>query len=145
GTLPMAGLAVDRDLVPEYPGITGAESITDWDPPFPVDLKRVRARDEDYWKEYRTAPKAFVTLEAGQKLWASRFGKLTSIRVGGTSNAAAFAQKLRRLIDPERLGMAVYAPRAPALASARGSTDFGEYFTYFSFFLVVSALLLAGL
>ena len=145
GTLPMAGLAVDRDLVPEYPGITGAESITDWDPPFPVDLKRVRARDEDYWKNYRTAPKAFVTLEAGQKLWASRFGKLTSIRVGGTSNAAAFAQKLRRLIDPERLGMSVYAPRAQALASARGSTDFGEYFTYFSFFLVVSALLLAGL
>ena len=41
--------------------------------------------------------------------------------------------------------MAVYAPRAQALASARGSTDFGEYFTYFSFFLVVSALLLAGL
>ena len=31
------------------------------------------------------------------------------------------------------------------MAASRGSTDFGEYFTYFSFFLVLSALLLAGL
>ena len=35
--------------------------------------------------------------------------------------------------------------RAEALAAANGTTDFGEYFIYFSFFLVVAALLLAGL
>ena len=29
--------------------------------------------------------------------------------------------------------------------ASRGSTDFGEYFTYFSFFIVVSGLLLSGL
>ena len=29
--------------------------------------------------------------------------------------------------------------------AARGATDFGQYFVYFSFFLVVAALLLAGL
>src|SRR5262249_19070411 len=34
---------------------------------------------------------------------------------------------------------------ADGVAASRGSTDFGEYFTYFSFFLVVSALLLAAL
>ena len=49
--------------------------------------------------------------------------------------------KLRRLIDPAQLGMAVFTPRAQALRPAQGSTDFGQYFTYFSFFLVVSALL----
>jgi len=145
GVLPMTGIAVDRDLTPEYPGITEATSIGDWDPPFPVDLKRVRPRDEDYWKKYRTAPKAFIALETGQKLWASRFGKATSIRVAGTSDANAFAMKLRAAIDPAQLGMVVYAPREQALQSARGSTDFSEYFTYFSVFLVVSALLLAGL
>jgi putative ABC transport system permease protein len=145
GIFPMTGLSVDRDLTPEYPGITEAKSMGDWDPPFPVDLKRVRPRDEDYWKKYRTAPKAFISLDTGQKLWGSRFGKATSIRIEGTSNAAAFARKLRARIDPDKLGMAVVAPRAQALAGARGSTDFGQYFTYFSFFLVVSALLLAGL
>ncbi len=142
--LPMTGIAIDRDLTPEYPGITEAQTIGDWDPPFPVDLKKVRPRDEEYWKNYRTAPKAFVSLETAQKLWGSRFGKVTSIRVDGL-DAAAFAQKLRALIDPPALGMAVIEPRAQALKQAGGSTDFGEYFTYFSFFLVVSALLLTGL
>jgi putative ABC transport system permease protein len=145
GILPMTGIAVDRDLTPEYPGITDATSIGDWDPPFPVDLKRVRPHDEDYWKQYRTAPKAFITLETGQKLWASRFGKATSIRVTGTSDAGAFATKLRAAIDPATLGMVAYSPREVGVQSARGSTDFSEYFAYFSFFLVVSALLLAGL
>ncbi len=145
GILPMTGIAVDRDLTPEYPGITEADTIGDWDPPFPVDLKRVRPRDEDYWKKYRTSPKAFIPLAAGQKLWGSRFGHATSIRIEGTSDAAAFSQRLRAAIDPTQLGMAAYSPRARSLQSAQGSTDFGEYFTYFSFFLVVSALLLAGL
>ena len=142
--LPMTGIAIDRDLTPEYPGITEARTIGDWDPPFPIDLKKVRPRDEDYWKKYRTAPKAFVALETAQKLWGSRFGKVTSVRVGG-SDVTAFSQKLRALIDPQALGMAIVEPRAQALKQAEGSTDFGEYFTYFSFFLVVSALLLTGL
>jgi len=142
--LPMTGIAIDRDLTPEYPGIPGAQTIGDWDPPFPIDLKKVRPRDEEYWKKYRTAPKAFVSLETAQKLWGSRFGKVTSVRVEG-SDAAAFSQKLRALIDPQMLGMAIVEPRAPALKQAEGSTDFGEYFTYFSFFLVISALLLTGL
>lgn len=142
--LPMSGIAVDRDLIPEYPGITEAQTIGDWDPPFPVDLKRVRPRDEEYWKKYRTAPKAFVALETAQKLWGSRFGNVTSVRVEG-SDAGVFAKKLRALIDPQALGMAIVEPRAQALKQAEGSTDFGEYFTYFSFFLVISALLLTGL
>ena len=42
-------------------------------------------------------------------------------------------------------GMAVRDTRSDALAASRGATDFGEYFAYFSFFLVVSALVLAAL
>jgi putative ABC transport system permease protein len=142
--LPMTGIAIDRDLTPEYPGITEAQSIGNWDPPFPVDLKKVRPRDEEYWKKYRTAPKAFVSLETAQELWGSRFGKVTSVRVDG-SDAPKFALELRKSIDPQALGMTIVEPRAQALKQAEGSTDFGEYFTYFSFFLVVSALLLTGL
>ncbi|HEX4900540.1 MAG TPA: ABC transporter permease, partial [Pyrinomonadaceae bacterium] len=79
--IPMDGLATDRDLVPDYPGISESESLSDWNPPFPIDLQRVRPQDEDYWKKYRTAPKAFVPLEVSQQLWRSRFGQLTSLRV----------------------------------------------------------------
>ena len=45
--LPILGPAADRDLVPEYPGITDSDRVADWDPPFPVDLNRVRPIDEE--------------------------------------------------------------------------------------------------
>ena len=149
--VPVAGLAADRDLVPDYPGISGAESVSSWDPPFPVDLSRIRPQDEDYWDEYRTTPKAFVTLARGQQLWASRFGALTSLRLAppsGTSPGEAlarFAEEFARVSDPAASGFEVLAVRAEGLAASRGATDFGEYFLYFSFFIVVSALLLAAL
>ncbi|HEX9919616.1 MAG TPA: ABC transporter permease, partial [Pyrinomonadaceae bacterium] len=81
GVVPMRGLAADRELTPEYPGISGTESLSDWDPPFPLDLARVRPQDEDYWKQFRTTPKAFIPLARGQELWQTRYGKLTSLRL----------------------------------------------------------------
>ena len=41
----------------------------------------MRPQDEAYWNQYRTTPKAFVPLEAGQRLWRNRYGAVTSIRV----------------------------------------------------------------
>ena len=142
--VPLKGAAADRDLAPEYPGMTDSESLHDWDPPFPVDLRRVRPRDEEYWKAHRTTPKAFIALERGQQLWGSRFGKLTSIRLTPALRDA-FEKRLRETVDPLQAGLAVVPVRAQGLAAAQGSTDFGEYFTYFSFFLVISALVLTGL
>jgi putative ABC transport system permease protein len=141
----------DRDLAPVYPGISDSPSLADWDPPFPVDLRRIRPADEAYWNDYRTTPKAFVPLEVGQGLWRSRYGALTSIRAtppDGRSIEAAreqIEQRLRARIDPLATGLAVRDVRAEGLAASRGATDFGEYFVYFSFFLVVSALLLVAL
>ena len=66
GVVAMRGLAADRELTPEYPGISGTESLSDWDPPFPLDLARVRPQDEAYWKEFRTTPKAFIRSRAGR-------------------------------------------------------------------------------
>jgi ABC-type lipoprotein release transport system permease subunit len=149
--VPIAGLAADRDLAPVYPGITEAKSLGDWDPPFPIDLKRVRKVDEDYWDRYRTTPKAFVPLEVGQRLWRSRFGDRTSVRLtprpdeSPTAARDRYARALRSRVDPIAMGLAVRDVRADGLAASRGATDFGEYFTYFSFFLVVSALMLAAL
>ena len=147
--MPIEGLAADRQLAPEYPGISGADSLADWDPPFPIDLSRIRPQDERYWTEFRTTPKAFVPYERGRDLWSTQFGRATSIRMvvpGGTdvgSVAGPLAQELERTLDPAAMGMAMIPTRQLALAASGGATDFGEYFTYFSFFLVVSALLLA--
>ena len=135
--------AADRDYAPEYPGITESNSLHDWDPPFPLDLHRVRPADEQYWKQYRATPKAFIALARGQQLWGTRFGKLTSIRISPPS--PAYADALRAAIDPAQMGLSVIPVKARGLAASQGATDFGEYFVYFSFFLMVSALLLTGL
>ncbi|MFH1575308.1 MAG: FtsX-like permease family protein, partial [Acidobacteriota bacterium] len=150
GAVAMGG-DVDASLAPEYPGITGARSITAWDPPFPMDLRRIRPADEDYWDRYKAAPKAFVTLAAGQAFWQSRYGRHSAVRVAlpaGADLAAAqedYAERLLRRLDPEEAGFSVSDIRERGLAASRGSTDFGEYFVYFSFFLIAAALLLAAL
>ena len=141
---PISGLAADRHLAPEYPGITGAESLSDWDPPFPLDLGRVRKVDEDYWDRYRATPKAFLLLDDARSLWSTRYGGLTSIRLG-TADEAAVTATLGRLIGPELSGLAIIPLRESGEMASRGATDFGAYFSYFSFFLVVSALLLVVL
>jgi putative ABC transport system permease protein len=149
--IPFRGLADDRELVPDYPGITESATLGDWNPPFPIDLKRVRPQDEEYWKQHRTTPKGFIPLQAAQQLWQSRFGKVTSVRLspraGGDLAAAGqlVEQNLRNTLSPAQMGLAVLPVRAAGLEASRGATDFGEYFLYFSFFLVVSALMLTAL
>ncbi len=143
--VPIQGFAADPDLAPHYPGITDSDDLGNWDPPFPLDLKRVRPRDEDYWDRYRTTPKAFLSLERGQQLWQSRYGKLTSLRLTPITEMEAYRANLRSALDPLRMGLAVHSVRAQGLEASQGTTDFGEYFVYFSFFLVASAVLLAAL
>ena len=145
------GFTADRRLAPEYPGITAANSLADWDPPFPVDLSRVRPQDEAYWRQYRMTPKAFVEYARGRELWKTRYGAATSIRFPAPAGADAahvaerVRDRLRPLLQPRAMGLTISAARRDALLASNGATDFGEYFTYFSFFIVVSALLLTVL
>ena len=67
--VPLSGDAADRNLTPDYPGITGSPSLRDWDPPFPLDLARIRPADERYWDRYQATPKAFIRLDRGRRLW----------------------------------------------------------------------------
>jgi ABC-type antimicrobial peptide transport system permease subunit len=128
--------------------------LADWDPPFPISLRLVRPIDEDYWDRYRTTPKAFIPLETAQRIWRSRHGQISSLRLRrstATDSAAleALAAHLRteipRSVDPLRAGLSAVDIRAQNLTASTGATDFGAYFSYFSFFLVVSAVLLAAL
>jgi ABC-type antimicrobial peptide transport system permease subunit len=149
--VPMTGLAADRRLAPEYPGITGAETLSDWDPPFPLDLSRVRKQDEQYWHDHRATPKAFIDYERARDLWSTRYGTLTGLRFGATPSRTAeslgdaLRSQLQKTVAPASLGVALVPSRRLALDASAGATNFGEYFTYFSFFIVFSALLLTVL
>ena len=147
----MSGAAIDRGLTPTYPGITDAAKVSDWDPPFPVDLKRVKDRDEAYLDQYRAVPKAYIELRDGLKLWHdpnSPHGRYTSLRFRPSAGADvdAFANKLRAAmvgqLDLNVARLRVLPVREEALKAGKGSTDFGVLFISFSFFLLASAMML---
>ncbi len=151
--LPLDDTTGDDGWTPPYPGITDADTMARWDPPYEgfVDLDRIDDDDEAYWERYRTAPKAFVSLEQGQTLWSSRFGEVTSIRLAVPEDrnvqrvAEAFESALLEHLRPEQLGLAFRPVRAEGIAASRGGTDFAGLFIGLSFFLILSAALLVGL
>ncbi len=152
GVIPMTGPADDRGLTPVLRGITDQKSIANWkNPPFPYDPSRVKLRDDQYWKDHRATPRAYVNLAAGQKLWGSRFGSLTSIRLapkdGGDLEKAktAFEAALLSHLKPDQAGLAFQPVKEQSLKASNGSNDFGVLFICFSIFLIVAALLLVGL
>jgi len=148
--VPLDGLYADRSLMPEFPGMAKAESTHDWDAGFPI-VHKIRDQDEAYWKQYRGTPKAFITLSAGQKLWANRFGDLTAIRwrvpegFSAMDFRRALYDRLLENLEPAEVGLRFEPVRAQALAAANQSQDFGELFLGFSFFLIVAGLLLMAL
>ncbi len=149
GIVPITGIAADRRLSPAYPGITDAESVGDWDPPFPIDLQLVRPVDEEYWDKYRTTAKAFVPLEIAQELWRTRYGAVSSVRLRTSGpqdpGTSGLRESVARSVGAIRGGLVVVDVRSQNVSASVGATDFGAYFSYFSFFLVVSALLLTAL
>lgn len=141
----------DPDLTPVVKGITDQESIEDWDAPFPFDIRRMQAADDDYWDNHRTTPKAFVSLVAGQKLWGSRFGNVTSIRVPVSEEVTEskvreqLSAALRRSDVLASIGMSFAPVKAEGLAASAGTTPFDVLFLMLSFFIILAAVLLIAL
>lgn len=142
-------VANDPDLTPEVKGITDQESIADWDAPFPFDYQRIRDQDDTYWDHQRTTPKAFVSLATGRRLWGSRFGETTSIRIPAAEGLTAEKLEERFLAqlaqDNNRLGLGFQPLKAQGLAASAGTTPFDVLFLLLSMFIIAAALMLVWL
>src|SRR5262249_43488123 len=101
--------ADDPDLTPPFPGITDKVAIGQWNPPFPFNNRKIEDRDEKFGNEHKTTPKAYITTAAGEKLFGSRFGTVTSVRV-----APAAGETPEQTL--EKLKKAIRAELAPAAA-----------------------------
>jgi len=144
--VPLEGPARDPTLMPEYPGLADVKNCRDWKPGIPINLDRIRPKDEQYWDEYRGTPKAFITLEAGQAAWSNRYGNLTAVRYPWREGLAQeLGQRLRHEIDPTAVGLLFQPVRARGLQASSGGTDFGELFLGLSMFLIAAAVILVGL
>ncbi|MEZ6062276.1 MAG: FtsX-like permease family protein [Planctomycetaceae bacterium] len=148
---------VDVNLTPHVPGITDVESFSDWNQPFEMEMSRITERDDAYWAAHRATPKAFVSLATAEDLWSSRFGRYTSIRIAPVGGLSSLTEAQRESltnritnqivanIDPTALGLFFRPVLAEGLTAAVGANDFTQLFIGFSFFLILSAIILAAL
>jgi len=138
-----------------------------WDPPFPIDLNRIRPKDEAYWAAYSTTPKAYLSRLSVQYLWrpwpvppydspreARSLEWITSVRLAPRSgddlkesgrSGRRFVETFLRGSDPSRFGVMIEDVGEQALRSAKGSSDFGVLFVSMSMFIVAAAAGLVGL
>ena len=125
-----------------------------WDPPFPFDRRRIGPDDKAYWKQYGATPKAFVSLATGRRLWASRFGQTTSLRIneetrgkaeGGRGKDGPRGRAIALSLDPAAMGFVVQPVKRQGLAASAGATPFSVLFLAFSSFLILAAVMLVAL
>lgn len=144
--VPIEGLAADSSLMPSFPGLAEASNCRDWRPGVPLDLDRIRRKDEAYWDRYGGTPKAFVNLDRARRLWANELGSLTAVRFeAGAAEASRIANGLMGRIDAGAVGIRCLEIRKLHLRASAESVDFGQLFAGLSFFLVAGALATVGL
>ncbi|QDT13272.1 FtsX-like permease family protein [Planctomycetes bacterium K23_9] len=138
----------DANLTPSVPGVTDQDSISDWDLPFKLE-RTVPTEDDVYWQEHRLTPKAFLPLKIGRRLFGSRFGDTTGIRIA--LDAAPSVESLEKDIrsalsdDLADLGWSVHPIKAQQLAASKGTTPFDALFLSLSFFVIFAAVMLIAM
>ncbi|MDG2400151.1 MAG: hypothetical protein P8M04_06235 [Akkermansiaceae bacterium] len=140
----MEGPAADKRWMPDFPGVADVESARDWEPGLPLDLTRIRDKDDEYWEAFKGTPKAFVSHQTGEELWANRWGKVTGIR-RPEGKVDKVSQSVRAVLDPSLAGMQVIDFSTQAEESAKSPVDFAVLFLAMSFFLIIAAVALVAM
>ncbi|TWU35282.1 FtsX-like permease family protein [Novipirellula aureliae] len=138
----------DPGLTPTVPGVTDQDSINDWDLPFQL-VRKITPDDDAYWNHYRLTPKAFLPLADGQRLFGSRFGKATGLRIERLEgeSEAELSKLILEAVRPSlaELGWIVRPIRSEQLAASKGTTPFDALFLSLSFFVILSAIMLIAM
>ncbi|YCM42836.1 ABC transporter permease [Verrucomicrobiaceae bacterium 227] len=142
--VPMTGPAADQKWMPDFPGVADVKSARDWEPGLPLDLTRIRDKDDEYWEAHKGTPKAFVSLETGQSLWGNRWGKVTGIRVPGGSRETV-STEVQNILTPALAGMHLQDFSESAKEAAKSPVDFAMLFLSMSFFLIIAAIALVAM
>lgn len=132
----------DPYLMPDFPGISGSESCSDWDAGVPLDLNLIRPEDEDYWNKYKGTPKALISYGKGRELWGSNYGPATSLRFPTGITESQIISALSGSIDPYRTGFTINDVQAESIRAASQGTDFSTLFLSLGFFIIISSIVL---
>ena len=144
--VPILGKYADGQLMPSIPGLSDAGSCREWEAGIPIDLEKIRDKDEDYWTEYRGTPKAFIDYDTGKELWENRFGACTAIRLDAYDYVKTdIEENLLNHHSPADLGYQLRNLKLEGIQAAGGGVDFSELFFGMSFFLLIASLTLLAL
>lgn len=146
GVVPLTGLAADRMWMPDFPGVATAEDTADWDAGVPLDMTRIREKDETYWDEHRGTPKLFLPLEKGREMFGNRWGEFTALRMpAALGSRDGVSEKLLDLMTPALAGLVVRDVRGQGMAAAASPVDFAGLFLGMSLFLMAAAVALTAM
>ncbi len=141
--VPLEGAAADKLWMPDFPGIAEADKSADWTPGLPLDLSRIREKDETYWDNHRGTPKAFIHIDAARQMWSNRWGNATSLRL-----PAGQPDLERRILDtliPADAGLLVRDLGRESQSAAASPVDIASLFLSMSFFLILAAVALTAM
>jgi len=134
---------VNRTLMPDFPGFSDATSCKNWNANIPIDLHRIRAKDEAYWNTYKGTPKALISINAGHNIWGNKYGHYTAIRFNDSAQSPKEVNKqIIALIKPQELNLKFVPAKREGLNAADNGIDFGELFLSLSFFVILAGIIL---
>jgi putative ABC transport system permease protein len=139
------GIYADSLLMPEFPGIAGSASCSDWDAGVKIRMDRIREKDEKYWNEFRGTPKAFISYEKGKELWGSNFGPATAVRFPSAAGKEDIISLLAGRLEPGKCGFEIKNLKEDMVKAAKESVDFTTLFISLGFFLILSCIILLSL
>jgi putative ABC transport system permease protein len=144
--IPTQGKIANKSLMPLFPGLADAGSCSDWETGIPIDLDRIRGKDEKYWDDYNGTPKALISIQTGLNIWQNKYGSYTSIRFNQDDISTADLKKeILKKLKPEYLNLSFLNVQSEGVRAATNGVDFGELFLSMSFFIIVAGILLTVL
>jgi putative ABC transport system permease protein len=142
GIAEMQGIWSDSLLMPDFPGISGSKSCSDWDAGALIKMDRIRQKDEDYWNKYKGTPKAFINYEKGKELFGNIYGEATSIRFPAGISKKEIEDKLSGSFKPSETGFTLADLSVESVRAANESVDFSILFISLGFFLILASIVL---
>ncbi len=140
------GFYADRNLMPLIPGLSDAGNCRDWKTGVPVNLEKIRDKDEKYWDDFKGTPKAFIAQSKARELWENSFGSYTSVRFGRNQvSIDNLARRISENLDPYSLGFQINSVRKDSQSAVVQGVDFSGLFFGLSFFVLLAAAILSVL
>jgi ABC-type antimicrobial peptide transport system permease subunit len=145
--IPTRNASINRTLMPKFPGFANAIRCMEWNTNLPIDLRKIRDKDETFWNEFRGTPKAIISKAAGKMCWQNNFGDYTAIRFNDSvfssiSSTLKPEQQILKLIDPGDFNLSFVDARTLGKQAAESGVNFGELFVSLSFFVILAGIIL---